>query len=69
MVTPVELWVGESYRVIEIYTGDSLAPARRRRGLGLEPMTCPPNGLASDEGMVVLEPGEKHTAKWGVRLR
>lgn len=65
----IELWVDERYRVLEIYTGDSLAPGRRRRGLGLEPMTCPPNGLASGEGIIVLEPGEEHTAKWGVRLR
>lgn len=65
----VELWVDEAYEVIEIYSGDALAPSRRRTGLGVEPMSCPPNGLASGEGLVVLEPGQEHTASWGVRLR
>jgi aldose 1-epimerase len=64
----VELWAGEGYELIELYTGDTLAPARRRRGLAVEPMSCPPNALASGEGLVVLEPGERHTSSWGVRL-
>ncbi|HEX5225393.1 MAG TPA: aldose 1-epimerase family protein, partial [Solirubrobacteraceae bacterium] len=37
-----ELWVDERFPYLEAYTGDGLAPARRRLGLGLEPMTCPP---------------------------
>ena len=65
----VELWVDESYRVIEIYTGDTLAPARRRHGLGVEPMTCPPNAFQSGEEVIRLEPGERMTSRWGVRLR
>jgi aldose 1-epimerase len=65
----VELWVDESYPVIEIYTGDGLAPERRRRGLGVEPMTCLPNALHSGDGIVVLEPGREHVTRWGVRLR
>lgn len=64
----VELWTGEGYQLIEIFTGDTLAPGRRRTGLAVEPMSCPPNGLASGEQLVVLEPGEQHTARWGVRL-
>jgi aldose 1-epimerase len=64
-----ELWVDEAYRYIEIYTGDTLAPARRRRGLGAEPMSCPPNAFASGEDLVRLEPGQTFSAAWGVRLR
>ncbi|HEX9482500.1 MAG TPA: aldose 1-epimerase family protein [Solirubrobacteraceae bacterium] len=63
-----ELWVDEHYPLIEIYTGDGLSAARRRRGLGAEPMTCPPNALQSGEGIVRLEPGEALVARWGVRL-
>ena len=37
-----EIWVDETYPYVELYTGDTLAPDRRRRGLGTEPMTCPP---------------------------
>ncbi len=65
----VELWVDEHYPIIEIYTGDTLAPARQRLGLGVEPMTCPPNGFQSGEGLLRLEPGQSITTTWGVRLR
>jgi aldose 1-epimerase len=63
-----ELWVDEQHTLLEVYTGDQLAPSRRRRGLGMEPMTCPPNALQSGEGVVRLEPGETHVARWGARL-
>jgi aldose 1-epimerase len=65
----VELWVDESHPVIELYTGDDLARERRRRGLGAEPMSCPPNGLQSGEDVIRLDPGENVTTRWGVRLR
>ncbi len=64
----VELWVDESYPVIEIYTGDTLSPERRRRGLAVEPMTCPSNAFQSGEGLIRLEPGASVRASWGVRL-
>ena len=64
-----ELWVDQGYPIIEIYTADTLAPGRRRRGLGTEPMTMPPNGLQSGEGIVRLEPGTAVTTRWGTRLR
>ena len=64
----VELWVDDAYPIIEIYTGDTLAPGRRRRGMGTEPMTCPPNALQSGERVIRLAPGESANATWGVRL-
>jgi aldose 1-epimerase len=63
-----ELWVDESYPIVELYTGDTLSEPRRRRGLGAEPMTCPPNGLQTGEGLLRLEPGESATSRWGARL-
>lgn len=63
-----ELWVDESYPYIEIYTGDTLAAQRRRRGLGTEPMSCPPNGLQTGEGVIRLAPGASVTHRWGARL-
>jgi aldose 1-epimerase len=65
----VELWVDQSYPVLEVYTADTLTPDRRRRGLGAEPMSAPPNAFATGEMVVALEPGEEHVAHWGVRLR
>ncbi len=64
----VELWVDEAYEVLEVFTGDTLAPERRRTGLGLEPMTCPPDAFRSGEGLIRLGPGESTAATWGVRL-
>ncbi len=65
----VELWTDEAYPVTEVYTADTLAPPRRRMGLGAEPMSAPPNALATGELIVRLEPGDEHVARWGVRLR
>src|SRR5262245_16173568 len=59
------LWLGESYRYLEVFTGDPL-PSVRRRSLAVEPMTCPPNAFRSGEGVIVLQPGESATATWGV---
>jgi len=64
----VELWVDEHYPILELYTGDTLSKPRRRRGLAAEPMTCPPNGLQTGEGLLRLEPGESTTSRWGVKL-
>lgn len=42
-----------------LFTGDPLPdPSRRRRSLGVEPMTCPPNALASGEDVAMLARGE-----------
>ncbi|MCW3057766.1 MAG: aldose 1-epimerase, partial [Solirubrobacterales bacterium] len=66
--TSVELWVDKHYPIIEIYTGDDLIPARRRRGLAVEPMTCAPNAFQTGKGLLTLDPGDTFTARWGVRL-
>ena len=67
--TSAELWVDQAYPIVEIYTADTLAPARRRRGLGTEPMTCPPNALQTGEGVITLQPGSSSTSSWGAVLR
>ena len=36
----------------QVYTAHTLAPARRRRGLAVEPMTCPANAFQSGDGLV-----------------
>lgn len=64
----VELWVGEGYPYLEVYTGDGLAPGRQRTGLALEPMTAPPDAFRSGEALLRLEPGGSHRAVWGARL-
>lgn len=62
-----QLWAGLGYPHLEIFTGDTLDPARRRRGLGVEPMTAPPNGFQTGVDRLVLEPGEAVDLFWGLR--
>ncbi len=64
-----ELWVDEAYPIIELYTADTLEAPRRRRGLGTEPMTCPPNAFQTGMGVIRLEPGQTARSAWGARLR
>ncbi len=59
---------GRAPQVHQLYSGDTLAPSRRRRGLAVEPMTCAPNAFQSGEGLVRLEAGQALTTCWGVRL-
>ncbi len=63
-----ELWVDDHHTVVQIYTGDTLGPARRRGGMAAEPMTCPPNAFATGDGVIRLAPGQSVTTTWGVRL-
>lgn len=63
-----ELWVDESSPLLELYTADTLAAPRRRKGLGTEPMTCPPNALATGDRVIRLEPGASSVSTWGARL-
>ncbi|WP_073947623.1 aldose epimerase family protein [Streptomyces kebangsaanensis] len=63
----VTLWVDDAYPYIEVFTGDTLSEAdRRRTGLGVEPMTCAPDAFNSGEGLITLEPGQTHQARWGI---
>jgi aldose 1-epimerase len=64
----VELWVDRHYHALQLFTGDTLSLARRRQGLAVEPMSCPPNAFVSGERLVRLESGESHSASWGVGL-
>ena len=64
----VTLWIDEHYGYVEVFTGDALPePERRRRGLGLEPMTCPPDAFRNGTDLIVLEPGQAVTTRWGLR--
>jgi aldose 1-epimerase len=65
----VTVWVDAAYPYLEVFTGDGLPdPGRRRQGLGVEPMTAPPNALATGEALVRLEPGAEWQGRWGIEL-
>jgi aldose 1-epimerase len=61
------LWADASYRWLQVFTGDPLEPEHRRTALAVEPMTCPPNAFVSGEDLIVLQPKETVTCRWGIR--
>ena len=66
----VEVWLDASYPYLMVFTGDTLPDERRRRrGLGVEPMTCAPNAFRTGAGLLVLQPGERFAGEWGISPR
>lgn len=65
----VELSVDRTFPYLQVFTGDTLPAQRRRSGVAVEPMTCPPDALRSQRDLVVLEPGQRWTGSWRVRRR
>jgi aldose 1-epimerase len=63
----VDLWADESYPYIQIYTAHTQHAPHWRTGLGVEPMTCPPNAFRTGQDLVRLAPGQSHLASWGIR--
>ena len=64
------LWADEAFGYLMIYTGHSLEPeSRRRLGLAVEPMTCPPNAFRSGSDIVRLAPGGGWSGSWGIQPR
>jgi aldose 1-epimerase len=60
------LWMSRRYRYVQIFSGDTLAPDKRRRGLAIEPMTCPPNAFRTGVDLIVLRPGGDIHLEWGI---
>jgi aldose 1-epimerase len=65
----VRLWADEGYRWLQVFTGDPLDPAHRRRALAVEPMTCPPNAFVTGTDLLVLAPGDSVRHSWGISAR
>ena len=63
--TALTLWVDDAYGYLMLFTGDPL-PDAARRSLAVEPMTCPPDAFRSGEALIVLEPGESFSGRWGI---
>lgn len=61
------VWGGPAVHYLQVFSGDTLPAGRRRRGLAVEPMSCPANAFVSGDGLVVLEPAESHALTWGIR--
>ena len=64
-VDGVVVWFDERFPYVQLFTGDH--PDVERRGLAVEPMTCPANAFRTGEGLIVLQPGETFRGRWGIR--
>lgn len=64
--TGVELTAGTECPWLQIHTGDRPEPEHHRRGLAVEPMTCPPDAFRSGTDVVRLTPGAEHSASWSL---
>jgi aldose 1-epimerase len=64
----ITLWLDTVYAYVQVFTGDTLAPARRRHSLAVEPMTCPANAFRTGSGLLTLEPGEACVSTWGLAV-
>jgi aldose 1-epimerase len=59
-----EVWADGSWPYVQLFSGD--LPDIARRGLAIEPMTCPPQAFRTGEGVLRLEPGERFSGAWGI---
>jgi aldose 1-epimerase len=64
--TGVRMSWGRELPWVQVHTGDRPEPADHRRGLAVEPMTCPPDAFTSGVDLVHLGPGESHEASWSI---
>ena len=61
------LWADEAHPWLEVYTLDEVPATCAVRGLGAEPMTCPPNAFVTGTDLSTLKPGgDDSRASWGI---
>ena len=60
----VEMTWGPQCTWVQLHTADLPDPATSRRGLAVEPMTCPPDAFNSGTDLVRLEPGSDYSTGW-----
>lgn len=64
-IADVTVWGDESWRWVQLYTGDE-RPDVARRCVGVEPMTCRRDAFRTGEDVIRLEPGESWDGRWGI---
>ncbi len=65
--TAVGLWTDRGCPWLQVFSADPLVAPGNRGPLAVEPMTCPPNALATGDGLAVLPPGDEVRARFGIR--
>lgn len=65
----VELWADDDFRFVQVYTpSDFPAADGPTQAIAVEPMTAPADALNSGTGLRWLEPEERWSLSWGIRL-
>jgi len=63
-----ELWQDPSWRWVQVFLTDRFPTSEGEVwALAVEPMTAPPNALATGQDLISLAPGEEWSASWGIR--
>ena len=63
----VEMAWGPECPWVQIHTADQPDPERSRRGLAVEPMTCPPDAFNSGTDLILIGSGASTSASWVIR--
>jgi aldose 1-epimerase len=62
----ITVWMDNAFGHVQLFTGDGLPEPERRRSVAIEPMTCAPDAFNSGDGLIVLAPGERVRARFGM---
>ncbi|MFC0674075.1 aldose 1-epimerase family protein [Brachybacterium hainanense] len=65
--TGVEMSADARCSWLQLHTADRPEPEANRKGLAVEPMTCPPDAFRSGTDVIRLAPGAAHEAAWSIR--
>lgn len=60
----IELSVDGAFRWFQVFTADLPSPTLARRGIAIEPQTCPPDAFNSGIDLLRLAPGEVGRGSW-----
>ncbi|HMO01096.1 MAG TPA: aldose 1-epimerase family protein [Miltoncostaeaceae bacterium] len=64
----LRLWMDGAFGFVMVFTGDTLPPQHRRRGVAVEPMSCAADAFNSGAGLVALDPGGTFSGSWGIAV-
>lgn len=64
----LELRVDEGFRWLQVFTADLPSTTLARRGIAIEPQTCPPDAFNSGIDVHRLAPGDVGRATWSLHL-
>ena len=57
------LWL-DAFGFLQVYTVDEVSPGQS--GVAFEPMSCAPDAFNSGDGLLLLEPGQTWSGRWGI---